>query len=38
LLAFVAASTTVIVAPGLLGSAHAAEDDVLDLIVAINHS
>ncbi|SHG94740.1 hypothetical protein [Massilia sp. CF038] len=38
LLAFVAASTTVIVAPGLVGGNNAADSDVLDLIVAINHS
>ncbi len=38
LLAFVAASTAVIVAPTLLGGTSAAQVNVLDLIVAINHS
>jgi len=38
LLAFVAASTAVIVAPDLIGGPSAADRDVLDLIVAISHS
>lgn len=38
LLAFVAASTAVIVVPELIGGAGAADTDVLDLIFAINHS
>jgi hypothetical protein len=38
LLAFVAASTAVIVVPELIGGASAADRDVLNLIVAINHS
>ncbi|UUZ49010.1 hypothetical protein LP420_00100 [Massilia sp. B-10] len=38
LLAFVAASTAVIVVPELIRGHAAADTDVLDLIFAINHS